>query len=150
MAEPSAAARIVHGVFAWHSRTEGRSFILRVLENGFAEPAVKYTAVGSPDAKALAQFALSQSEHLGYGDLRLDAARMIAFNVVDDVIRASATNVSHPVQLAEVTATRHEVLAPSEAQGVADTLAAYREHQRDFLAREDPAAAEPDTGIRPS
>lgn len=149
MAEPSPAARTIHGIFAWHSRAEGETFLLRVLESGFAEPAGKYTAVGTPDAKALGQFALSQSEHLGYASLGLDAARMVAFNVVDDVIRASARSVGHPVQLAEVTAARHEVLSTAETQGVADTLAAFREHQRDFLARDEIATDEGDTGIRP-
>ncbi|HEX4806729.1 MAG TPA: hypothetical protein VFU94_12590 [Conexibacter sp.] len=150
MDEPSPAARTVHGIFAWHSRIENETFLLRVLENGLAEPAEKYVAVGLPEAKRLAQFALSQREHLGYAGVRLDIARMVAFNAVDDVIRASARSVGHPVQLAEVTADRHEVLGTAELQGVADTLAAFREHQRDFLVRDDVLGEDRDTGIRPS
>lgn len=117
--QPTRTARTVHGIFAWHSDAEGETFLLRVLENGAAEPAQKYSAVGTPGAVELARFALSQSEHLGYGALRLEAATMVAFKVADDVIRASATNVGHPVQLATVTPTRHEVMAPADVQGVA-------------------------------
>jgi predicted proteasome-type protease len=147
---PSLVARTVQGIFAWHSESEHETFVLRVLETGHAEPAPKYSAVGASSACDLARFALSQSEHLGYATPRLEAAKMLAFNVVDDVIRASARSVCHPVQLAVVTAAQHELLAPAEVQGVADTLAAFREHQRDFLGREETVARERDTGIRPS
>jgi hypothetical protein len=75
---------------------------------------------------------------------------MVAFKIADDVIRPSARGVGHPVQLAVVTPTRNELLSGAEAHGVADTLAAHREHQRDFLAREEAAAPERDTGIRPA
>jgi 20S proteasome alpha/beta subunit len=117
--QPSLAARTVHGIFAWHSRGERESFLLRVLENG-------------------------------YLTLRLTAAKMLAFKVADDVIRASARSVGHPVQLAIVTEAQHHVLSAKESQAAGDTLAAFREHQREFLAREETPPPERDTGIRPS
>jgi proteasome beta subunit len=145
-APPSAGS--LRGIFAWHSLAEAKTYVLRVGENGQAEFASSYTSIGSPFQLAL--FAFSRSEHLGYATLPLEAAKMVAFDIADDVIRASAREVSHPVQMAYVTHERAALVDPLEVRGIEETVAAFREHQRNFLAREEAdVEAGRDTGIRP-
>jgi proteasome beta subunit len=144
---PTPASSDFQGLFAWYSEREGRTFLLRALSTGYAEFARRYAAVGGPSG--FARFALSTSEYLEFETLSLEAAKMVAFNVADDVIRASASGVSPPVQLAVVHAGGEAVVAELERRGLEDTVAAFREHQRDFLVRGEEALAERDTGLRP-
>jgi 20S proteasome alpha/beta subunit len=144
---PSPAAEAVDGVFAWYSAADERTYLLRVLWSGHAEFARQYTAVGGPSQ--LAQFALSRSEHLVYATLPVEAAKMIVFNAADDVIRAAASGVAPPVQIAVVTASEATVMSTVEVRALEDTLAAFREHQAAFLVREEPPGPPGDTGVRP-
>jgi hypothetical protein len=148
MESPSDVATSADGLFAWHSRADRRTYLLRIIGNGHFEFRPKYATVGSPGPANLARFALTQSEHLEYGTLPLEAAKMVAFGAADDVIRASAAGVAGPVQIAVVSAATRDVLSPLAVRAVEDTLGAFRDYQRSYLVRgEDPA--EPDTGIRP-
>jgi hypothetical protein len=51
--------------------------------------------------------------------------------------------------LAAVTHRGATVLGSLELRGIADTVAALREYQRDYIVRDDAPEAERDTGIRP-
>lgn len=148
MEEPSAVVTLVEGVFAWHSEQDRRDYLLHAVGTGHSEFHPQYTAVGATP-KQLALFALSRSEHLEFGTLGLEAAKMVAFNVTDDVIRASASGVALPVQMAVVTPNGLSMLQPDELRGLEDTVAAWREHQREFLGRSAEAPAKRDTGLRP-
>lgn len=146
--EPSTAPRLeVGAVFAWYSADERRTFLLRVLGDGYAEFDGQYTAIGGPSRSAL--FALRESEHLHYETLPLAPSQMIATKIVDDVIRASSSGVAHPVQVATVTANSATILEPVEVRGLHDSVAAFRERQREFLVGEQPRDAGRDTGLRP-
>lgn len=150
MDEPSAVVTSVEGVFGWYSEHDRRDYLLQAVGSGHAELHPQYTAVGGITPKQLALFAFSRSEHLEYGTLPLEAAKMVAFNVADDVIRASASGVALPVQMAVVTAAGSSVLKPKELRGLEDTVAAFREHQQEFLGRsEAKPRAKRDTGLRP-
>jgi 20S proteasome alpha/beta subunit len=145
--ELSAAAGSIEGLFGWYSKEDDRTFLLRVPSGGPAEFAPRYTAIGAPST--LARFALSRSEYLEYDTLPLAAAKMVAYNVADDVIRVSTSNVGGPVQLAAVTKSATKLANSIELRGIADTVAAFREHQRDYIVREDGADSDADTGVRP-
>lgn len=146
--DPTEGATRADGVFAWYSKEDRHHYALRVLSTGHGEFARRYTAIGGP--RQLAQFALSRSEYLEYATLPLEAAKMLAFNAADDVIRASSAGVGPPVQIAVVTPTETSIIQPQELRGLEDTLAAFREHQRDFLIRPDEKrGTKQDTGIRP-
>jgi 20S proteasome alpha/beta subunit len=146
--DPTEAATTAAGLFAWYSKADRHHYLLRALGNGHGEFALRYTAIGGPGQ--LARFALSRSEHLGYATLPLEAAKMIAFNVADDVIRASSAGVGPPVQMAVVTATGASVVQASDLRGLEDTVATFRELQRDFLGLPDTThPPKRDTGIRP-
>ena len=137
-------------MFGWYSEHDRRDYLLQAVSSGHAELHPQYTAVGGITPKQLALFAFSRSEHLEYGTLPLEAAKMVAFNVADDVIRASASGVALPVQMAVVTAAGSSVLKPKELRGLEDTVAAFREHQQEFLGRsEAKPRAKRDTGLRP-
>ena len=148
MDEPSAVVTSVEGVFGWYSEQDRRDYLLHAVGTGHAEFHPDYTAVGATP-KQLALFALSRSEYLEFGTLPLEAAKMVAFNATDDVIRASASGLALPVQMAVVTRAGLSVLKPDELRGLEDTVAAFREHQRDFLIRSEQPAAKRDTGLRP-
>lgn len=137
----------LHGLFAWYSSEDRRTYLLRLLYGAPFELFPKYTAIGGPHL--LAKFAFSRGEHLGYDSLPPGGVRMVAYDVVDDVIRASSGGVALPVQMAQVTSTAIAIVPEDELRAVADTVAAYREYQRDYLRREEPIARRPDTGIRP-
>jgi proteasome beta subunit len=147
MDDPSPVATEVRGIFAWYSAAENRTYVLRANGKGYAEFADTYAAVGAP--ADFARFALGQSEHLEYASLPLEATKMVAYKVADDVIRASARTVGHPIQMAVVTPTQAAVAPTVEVRGLSDTVAAFREHQRNFLVREEPREERADTGIRP-
>jgi 20S proteasome alpha/beta subunit len=148
MQDRSETATWTDGLFAWHSRSDDRTYLLRVVGHGRFEFHRKYTAVGLRTPTELARFALSRSEHLEYGTLPLEVASMIAFSAVDDVIRASAEGVDHPVQIATVSADGADVLSPVAVRLLEDTLGAFRDHQRSYLVRRE-GPAPPDTGVRP-
>ncbi len=150
MDEPSAVAASADGVFAWYSEDDRRDYLLNVVGSGHAELHPRHTAVGGTMPRQLALLALSRSEHLEYMTLPLEAAKMVAFNVADDVMRASASGVALPVQIAVVTAAWSNVLKPRDLRGLEDTVAAFREHQREFLGRpETKPRGKRDTGLRP-
>lgn len=62
----------------------------------------------------------------------------------------AAVGVGPPVQVAVVAGARAEVLPAAEMPGLTDTVAAFREHQRTFLVRDEPEEPRADTGLRPS
>jgi hypothetical protein len=147
--EPSPAATTVAGLFAWYSETDGRDFLLRAHGDGQRELHAKYTAIGA-EPRRLALFALNSSEHLEYATLPLEAAKMVAFNIADQVIRDSSSGVGLPVQIAEVTRDGIGIVQADELRALEDTVAAFRERQRDFLVRRDDASGPSrDTGLRP-
>jgi 20S proteasome alpha/beta subunit len=146
--EPTEVALGVDGLFGWFSAQDRRSYLLRVHGAGNAEFARSYTAVGS--VGEMARFALSRMEFLGYNDLPLEAAKMVAFGVADDVIRAAASGVGAPVQLAVANVTGSSVLGRVDLRAVEDTVAAFRDYQREYLVRDQQIKAEPDTGVRPN
>lgn len=149
-ADPAAstAPRLELGaLFAWYSADEQRTFLLRVLGDGYAEFDGQYAAIGGPSR--IAQFALRETEHLEYAALPLEPAQMIATKIIDDVIRASSSGVAHPVQVATVTANHAAILAPIDVRGLEDSVAAFRERQREFLVGEEPRDTGRDTGLRP-
>jgi hypothetical protein len=74
---------------------------------------------------------------------------MIAAKVVDDVIRATSSGVSHPLQVAAVTANGAAILDAVEVRGLEDSVAAFRERQREFLVDGEPRDPGGDTGLRP-
>ena len=149
MKDPDPVAMSAEGLFAWYSETDGRDFLLKVFSSGHAEFEPQYGAVAAPGPRQLAEFALSRSEHLELQTLPLEAAKMLAFNVADDVIRATASGVSLPLQIASVTRDGAAVAGKDELRGLEDTVAAFREHQGDFLRRDRRRAARRDTGLRP-
>jgi 20S proteasome alpha/beta subunit len=148
--DPSPAATTAGGIFAWYSRSEERTYLLRVQHSGAAEFRPKYTAVGPGTPQSLALFALSRSEHLEYASLPLEAAAMVAFSAADDVVRGSAAGrVGGSIQIAVVSDADARFLSPVEVRALEDTLGAFRTHQRDYLVRDDDTGPEPDTGVRP-
>src|SRR4051794_6436660 len=90
----------VEGVFAWHSERDG-PHLLRVPWGGPAEFHPQFTAIGSP--RTIALFALNRLSHMGYGTIPLEAAKMLALNVADEVIASESAGVALPVQMAIVT-----------------------------------------------
>jgi 20S proteasome alpha/beta subunit len=146
--EQANAARLQLGaLFAWYSADERRTFLLRVLGDGYAEFGGRYTAIGGPSRIAL--FALREAEHLEYATLPLEPIQMIAAKVVDDVIRATSSGVAHPLQVAAVTANGAAILDAVEVRGLEDSVAAFRERQREFLVDGEPRDPGGDTGLRP-
>lgn len=150
MDDPSPAATTAGGIFAWYSHSDRRTFLLRVQHSGAFEFQPQYMALASRHAQSLAQFALNRSEHLEYSSLPLEAAQMIAFSAVDDVIRGAVTaDVGGDVQIATVSDKQAYVLSPLQVRALEDTLGAFRTHQREYLVRTDDSGSEPDTGVRP-
>jgi hypothetical protein len=149
MDDPSPAAMSAEGVFAWYCEEDRRDYLIHAVSSGHAEFDPQYTAVGGRAPRELAQFALSRSEHLELKTLPLEAAKMLAFNVADDVIRASASGVALPVQMAVVSSGGAKVIKDDELRALEDTVAAFREHQREFLVRPKRARPRRDTGLRP-
>jgi hypothetical protein len=147
MIGPLPAALQVEGIFAWYSATERRTFLTRVLGNGYCEFHPSYVAIGGPHV--LARFALSRTAFLEYGTLPLEAAKMVIFDAADETIRAASTGVGLPVQMAVSTAEKSELLSAMDVRGQEDTVAAFREYQRDYLVRDEERASEQDTGLRP-
>lgn len=145
--DPSPTASAIEGLFGWYNDQDQRTYLLRVPRAGPSEFHPHYTAVGGP--RDLARFALSRSEHLEYETLPLGAVKMVAYEVASDVIRASTASVGGPVQIASVTRLGAKLARGIELRGIADTVAAFHERQRDYIARDEPAAAETDTGVRP-
>jgi 20S proteasome alpha/beta subunit len=144
--EDTSEAFKTEGLFAWYHPTDG-FHLLRVPSNEHgAEFATRFQAIGIRDA---ALFSLSSSSYLEYENLPVESLKMIAFKATDDVIRAAAQGVGQPIQLAAVTTAGAVVMTPEDVRGVEDTLAAFREHQRDFLVRVEPPTTEQDTGLRP-
>jgi hypothetical protein len=137
----------IEGLFAWYG-PDG-FHLLRVPQNNPPEFAPRFDAVGGDLNRLLARFAFTRSEHLGYETLPLAAAQMIVFTVADDVIRASPADVGGPVQIALVTEGSARVMPADKLQPVEDTVDAFREHQREFIVRDEPTGGEGDTGIRP-
>lgn len=97
----------------------------------------------------VALFALSQSEFLEYETLPLEASKMMLVNIADAVIRSTASGVGPPVQVAVVTSSQATTLDPVELRGLEDSVAAFREHQRNFLVDAEPPGTGMDTGLRP-
>lgn len=148
--DPSPAATAAGGVFAWFSRSERRTYLLRVQNSGASEFRPNYTAVGAATPQSLAHFALSRSEHLEYSSLPLGAAEMVAFSAADDVIRGSAAGfVGGGVQIAVVSHEDSRIRSKLEVRALEDTLGAFRTHQRDYLVRDDESGPVSDTGVRP-
>ncbi len=144
MDDPPAAASLVDGLFAWYSKQDQREYLLRALGTGYAEFAPRHTAVGGP--RDLARFAFSSSEHLDYATLPLEAGKMVALNIAENAIRASSSGVALPVQLGVVAATGLSIVDDAELRALEDTVAAFRENQRNFLIRTDrDEGAQPDT-----
>lgn len=148
VADPSPTATSLDCLFAWHSQTDGATFLLRVYGDGIAEFHPEFTAVGN--GGEMARFALSRSDYLGLSGLALDPAQMIAFEAADDAIRATATGLGLPVQVAVVTATRCGVLPSAERKALEDTVSVWREKKRGMLVpAERPTPPLSDTGLRP-
>lgn len=137
-------AEMVEGLFAWRGRDGFH--LLRVPWQNPPTLATRFDAIGG--GKSFALFAYSRSEHLGYETLPLDAAQMVAYSVIDDVIRASTAGVSGPVQVAVVTDEGARVLPDDQLDPIRDTVDAYRDYQREFIVRDEPPTSM-DTGIRP-
>lgn len=135
------------GLFAWHSASEKRSYLLRARSDGVLEFERQYGAVGS--SRRLAEFgffALNRSEYLDYASLPLETAMMLAHMAADDAIRASAQGVDGPTQLAVVTASEAAILEEDELRPIRDTASAFRMHQADFLVRTKGREEQPRTG----
>jgi 20S proteasome alpha/beta subunit len=148
--DPTAMSTMVEGMFAWHSAHDGRDFLLKALGDGQAVFEPRYTAIGSPSPRNLARFSLGCLEHLDFATLPLEAGKMVALSVAEDTIRATPYGVGLPVQMAVVAAAGYSVIDETELRGLEDTLAAFRENQRNFLVRPGPEeGAGPDTGLRP-
>jgi proteasome beta subunit len=142
------AALAVEGIFAWYSAADKRTFVIRVRGDGYFEFHPNFVAVGSP--AHYARFALNRTTYMEYGKLPLEVAKMLAFRAADDVIRAASTGVGLPVQVAVVTEHGCGVLNDMDVRGLEDTVAAFREHQREYLiGGDEDATAEGDTGLRP-
>jgi ATP-dependent protease HslVU (ClpYQ) peptidase subunit len=129
------------GLFAWYSKEESQHHLLLARSDGVVElQAQRYSAVGSPSSKELAQFAFfgfSRSGFLEYETLPLEAAKMLVHMVTDDAVQASAQGVDGPIQLAVVTTAGARVLEAGDLNPVQDTAAAFKMHQADFLKRTD-------------
>jgi hypothetical protein len=59
--DPSPAATTAGGIFAWHSRAEHRTYLLRVQHSGAAEFRPNYTAIGPGKPQSLALRALEDT-----------------------------------------------------------------------------------------
>ncbi|HEX5990803.1 MAG TPA: hypothetical protein VFY75_11405 [Solirubrobacterales bacterium] len=129
------------GLFAWYSKAEGQHHLLHARSDGVVEMQTqRYSAVGSPSSKELAQFAFfgfSRSGFLEYETLPLEAAKMLVHMVTDDAVKVSAQGVDGPIQLAMVTTDGARVLDARDLKPVQDTAAAFKMHQADFLKRTD-------------
>lgn len=75
---------------------------------------------------------------------------MVALDIAENVIRAASSGVALPVQLGVVAAAGLSIIDDAELRALEDTVAAFRENQRNFLVRTEPdESAAPDTGLRP-
>lgn len=124
------------GLFAWYDARDRRHYLLQAHHNGHVEFMTQYGAIGS--SRQIAEFGFfgfSRSEFLDYKTLPLETAKMLAYMVAEDAVRASAQGVDGPIQLAVVKSGQATVLRDDELGPVRDTAAAFQMHQRDFLVR---------------
>jgi hypothetical protein len=139
------------GLFGWHSRREGRGFLLRARPDGHTEFEPNYAAVGS--SRQLGEFGFfgfSRAEFLDYRTLPLETSKMLTMMVAEDAVKASAQGVSLPIQLAVASTDATSALGAEELEAVTDTVTAYRMHQLDFLKRtESPGASAGVPGLIP-
>lgn len=147
------AGGLFKGLFAWYSKEEGRHHLLQARSDGTVElQAQRYSAIGSPSSKELAQFAFfrfGSSDFLEYATLPLEAAKMLVHMVTDDAVKASAQGVDGPIQLAVVSAAGARVLDAGDLKPVQDTAAAFKMHQADFLKRTVGRTGEVASGLVP-
>jgi len=143
----SDVADLIAGLFAW--RGPDGLHLLRVPHNNPSAFATRFDAVGNALKGDRTLFAFSRSAHLGYDTLPIGAATMVAHSIADDVIRASPSAVGGPVQIALVTDSEALVMPEPRLQLVRDSVDAFREHQREFIVRDETPAEEGDTGVRP-
>jgi hypothetical protein len=88
-------------LFAWHSKADGRNHLLKAGSNGVTEFMSDYGTVGSAaDIAGYAFFGFSRSDFLEYRTLPVEAAKMLTHIVADDAVRAAASGVNGPIQLA--------------------------------------------------
>ena len=149
MEDPPPAALAAEGLFGWYSAAEKRTFLVQAFSSGHSEFRPVYAAVGTAHVVNLANFALSSSEHLDYLTLPSEAAKMVAYNIAAQIIKAAASGVGPPVQIAVASARGTELVPSDEVRALEDTVAAFLEYQRDYLARDDEPGPERDTGVRP-
>jgi hypothetical protein len=117
---------------------------MKADHHGVLEFMQDYGTVGS--AGQIADYAFlgfNRSDFLEYRTLTAEAAKMLAHIVTDDAVRAVATGVDGPIQLAVVSPTEAAVLAEEDLQPIRDTATAFRMHQADFLKRAKVAGPEP-------
>lgn len=92
----------------------------------------RYCAIGSGDI--FARFAMASVAHLDTRELTLEQAKMVAFKAIADAIEVAAFFLGPPIQLYVVgqDGTR---LVPTEevANGLADSVEAWKERQREAL-----------------
>jgi hypothetical protein len=141
-------AQPFEALFAWYDAEGGRNYLLRGWGNGRVEFEPRYSSIGG--VAPFGRFAFSRHEFLELGSLPVEATKMIAHLVAEDVVRASAGGVDLPIQLAVVSDEGARVLQPSEVQAIGDTVGAFREAQRELLvSSESPPDRTPRKGIRP-
>jgi hypothetical protein len=136
----------IEALFAWHYR-DGTHLLRVPWGGGPAEFATQFTAIGGPRGRAL--FALSRASYMEYATVPLEGAKMLALNAADDVIRAESAGVGLPVQMAVAGPAGAALLSAGDVRALEDTVAAFREYQRDYLVRQEDAAPKRDTGVRP-
>ncbi|HVW46248.1 MAG TPA: hypothetical protein VHA76_04280 [Solirubrobacterales bacterium] len=136
------------GLFAWYDAASGRHYLLWARQDGHVEFERPFGAIGS--GSVLGRFGFARSEFLEFGTLSLELTKMVTHMVAEEAVKASPKGVDLPIQIATASHGETHVLRRSEVSAIEDTVAFFRESQRELLLTSDAPPAEGGIGgLRP-
>jgi 20S proteasome alpha/beta subunit len=140
--------RLFEGLFAWYDATDDRHYLLWARQDGHVEFERPFGAIGS--GAVLGRFGFARSEFLEFGALSLELTKMVTHMVAEEAVKASPKGVALPIQIATAFHGETHVLRPGEVSAIEDTVAFFRESQRELLITSDvPTDEGGGGGLRP-
>jgi hypothetical protein len=94
-----------------------------------------FGAIGS--GAVLGRFGFARSEFLEFDTLSLELTKMVTHMVAEEAVKASPKGVDLPIQIATACKGDTRLLRPTEVSAIEDTVAFFRESQRELLITSD-------------
>jgi 20S proteasome alpha/beta subunit len=136
------------GLFAWYDGVGDRHYLLWARQDGHVEFERPFGAIGS--GSVLGRFGFTRTEFLDFRALPLELTKMVTHMVAEDAVKASPKGVDLPIQIATASHRDIRILRSSEVSAIEDTVAFFRESQRELLiTSEAPPADGGVAGLRP-